>query len=68
MDPVAGPLQNPRLCLFQDGDHVSYIWQVYYSSCASGTYTTFSDVEEYLRMTTSAIFRVCDVSWHQRIP
>lgn len=49
MDPVAGPLQNPRLCLFQDGDHVSYIWQVYYCSCDSGTYTTFSDVEEYLR-------------------
>lgn len=49
MDPEAGPLQNPRLCLIQDGDQVFYKWQVYYSTCASGTYTRLSDVAEYLK-------------------
>ena len=53
--PLAGPLQNLWRSLFQDGDVVHYCWQVYYSTCASGTYTSFSDVAEYLKILSGYI-------------
>lgn len=59
-DPLAGPLQNPRLCLYRDDSNVQFSWQVYFKTLQRGVYTCLSDIHIYLdQLLPTSKFVVC---------